>query len=218
MTMLWSCPLPVEAYSAAGSNGVVPRPRCRTCGRPMMFRTGYERRVRAGKVYDIWVKRAYCRTCGGPNHSHALLPSFCAVRRLDAVETIGPAVEEVASGRGTRSVAKAIGELFAYTTVRGWWRRHRERSAMLVGLLTVVAAEWKVVQPETFEVTPLRALDGLKAMAGPVSAVLGIGLWPAVSLVTEGHWLSKATGIPFPLQPERRFMVVMTASQDAQPP
>jgi len=183
-----------------------------------MFGSGYERRVRAGTEYDIWVKRSYCRTCGGPNHRHALLPSFCAVGRLDAVEVIGPAVQDVAAGKGTRSVAKAIGALFAYTTVRGWWRRHREQAAALVEWLVVMAAEWKVVLPETFGVAPVDALEGLKAVAGPVSAVLGVGLWPAVSLVCEGRWLSKATELLSPAEAERRLMTVMGASQAAQPP
>lgn len=112
VAIIWPCELSVEEYSAAGRDVVVPRPCCGVCGQQMMFWPGYARRVRQGlAVFSIWVRRCRCGRCGGP--SHALLPSFCLLRRLDAVEVIGPAVVAVSAGWGCRRVAKGIGELFA---------------------------------------------------------------------------------------------------------
>src|ERR1700736_859017 len=167
MTILWACDLSVEAYAAAGKKVAVPRPRCPACGRWMIFWSGYGRWVRAGPVLRIWVRRARCPACGG---RHGLLPSFCLLGRLDAVEVIGPAVEAVAGGAGTRSVARGLGVTFAYTTVRGWWRRHRQR----VGVLVEVVAGW-VSLPRLCAAVADEA-DGVKALKTvgvSVSAVVG---------------------------------------------
>ena len=84
MAMIWPCELSVEAYAEAGKQVVVPRQRCPRCAAWMIFSSGYFRSVRAGRVFRIWVRRARCQRCD-KKPSHALLPSFCLVRRLDAV-------------------------------------------------------------------------------------------------------------------------------------
>lgn len=197
MTILWACDLSVEAYAAAGKKVAVPRPRCPACGRWMIFWSGYGRWVRAGPVLRIWVRRARCPACGG---SHGLLPSFCLLGRLDAVEVIGPAVEAVAGGAGTRSVARGLGVTFAYTTVRGWWRRHRRR----VGVLEVADGA--------------DGVEALKSVGGSVSAAVGIGVWPAVSLLSGGAWLSTTTNTPTTTDLRRRWMSVMAGRDLTIPP
>jgi hypothetical protein len=179
----------------------------------MMFWSGYGRWVRAGPVFWIWVRRARCRACGGS--SHALLPSFCLLGRLDAVEVIGPAVEAVADGAGTRSVARGMGIAFAYTTVRGWWRRHRQR----VGLVEVVAG-LGVSLPRLSAAVADEA-DGvraLKTVGVSVSAAVGIGVWPAVSLLSGGAWLSTTTNTPTTGGSRRRLMTVMAGRDSTIPP
>jgi hypothetical protein len=182
----------------------------------MIFSSGYDRYVRAGPVFRIWVRRARCKSCGGS--SHALLPSFCLLRRLDAVEVIGPAVAAVAAGAGTRSVAKRIGELFAHTTVRGWWRRHRERVEALLESLGAIASALNVSLPRRVGLADAQGVRALETLGVSVSAGLGIAVWPAVSLLSAGGWLSTATDTPFLADPGRRLMTVMAAHRSTIPP
>jgi hypothetical protein len=214
MAIIWACQLSVEDYAAAGRGVAVPRQRCPVCRSMMSFSSGYGRRVRAGAVFDVWVRRGRCRSCRGA--SHALLPSFCLLRRLDAVEVIGPAVTAVAAGVGTRRVAKGIAELFAYTTVRGWWRRHRERVEALLDGLAAVAAVLRVSLP--CHGADADGAGALESLGVSVSAGLGIGVWPAVSLLSAGAWLSTTTSTPFLAVPEWRLMTVMAACRSTVPP
>ena len=216
VAIIWPCALSVEAYAKAGKQVRVPRPRCQACEHRMIFWSGYFRSVRAGQVVRIWVRRGRCEPC---RRSDALLPSFCLVGRLDAVGVIGPAVTAVATGAGTRLAAGKIDEHFAYTTVRGWWRRHRERVEVLLGRLAAITAACAPSLPRPCGVAEADALEGLKTVAGPASAALGIGLWPAVSLVTAGRWLSITT-MDTPLAGERgrRLITAMATGQPRRPP
>jgi hypothetical protein len=178
-----------------------------------MFWSGYFRSVRSGAVLRIWVKRCRCGRC---RSSHALLPSFCLVGRLDVVEVIGPALKAVAGGSGTRPVAVGVDGLFAYTTVRGWWRRHRERGAWLWGVVTAAARAWCVARPSgVSETDALAALEGVGVV---VAAAVGVGLWPAVSLVSGGAWLSTTTDTPTTAGAGRRLMTVMAGRRSRTPP
>ena len=116
MAMVWPCPLPVDAYAAAGREVAFPRPDCPSCAGPLVFWSGYRRHVRAaGRCVKIFVPRLRCGPCGV---THALLPAFTLAWRLDAAETIGTVVAEVAGGRcGVRPAAARAG--VPYTTARG---------------------------------------------------------------------------------------------------
>lgn len=142
-----------------------------------------------------------------------MLPSFCLVGRLDAVEVIGSAVEQMSGGSGTRRVAKGIGELFAYTTVRAWWRRHCERLAWLG---EVVSSWWALGGGRAMgEAEAVRALEALGVM---VSVAAGVGLWPAVSLAVGGAWLSTTTDVPTTSGLAWSWMTVMAGTDVAWPP
>ena len=217
MAIIWPCPLSVEAYATAGKEVAVPRPRCPACGCWMIFWSGYGRAVRAGPVFRIWVRRARCQACGGS--SHALLPSFCLKGRLDAVEVIGPAVEAVAAGAGTRSVARGMGIAFAHTTVRGWWRRHRQRVGVLLEVVVAVAAAWGVsLSRLSATVSEADGVGALKTVGVSVSAAVGIGVWPAVSLVSGGAWLSTTTNAPTTAVAGWRLMTVTAGRGWRVPP
>jgi hypothetical protein len=216
MAIIWPCALSVEAYATAGTQVYVPRPRCEICERQMIFWSGYFRSVRAGRVFRIWVRRGRCQSC---RRSDSLLPSFCLARRLDAVEVIGPAVTDVSTGTGTRLAAKKISGIFAHTTVRGWWRRHRQRADALLGYLAAIAATVGAAVPGRSGVAEADAVIELKMVAAVVAGGVGTGLWPAVSLVTAGRWLSKTTmDTPFSGQCGRRLMIAMAAGQAGRPP
>src|SRR6266536_2989860 len=120
VAIVWPCPLSVEEYQAAGRGVRVPRADCPECDRPMVFWSGYQRYLRdgCGRIWRVWVVRARCRWC---RVTHALLPSFALLGRVDVVWVIGAALERVAAGAGLRPVAAGLG--VPHTTVRDWWRR-----------------------------------------------------------------------------------------------
>jgi transposase-like protein len=133
MAIVWSCALSVEAYAATGKGVEVPRPTCPACQAPMVFWYGYFRPVRRGATLRVFLRRARCRAC---RVSHALLPSFLLAKRLDSVEVIGPTIEAVATGAGTRRSAREAG--VAHETARSWWRRHRTRALAAAGLMSLL--------------------------------------------------------------------------------
>ncbi|HKF74784.1 MAG TPA: hypothetical protein VKF59_01460 [Candidatus Dormibacteraeota bacterium] len=92
--------------------------------------------------------------------SRTLLPSFLLVRRLDAVSVIGGALAALASGRGMRPVASALG--VPHETVRGWRRRYRARAPTLAAGFTALAVGLGAVVTE-LSGEPERA--GLEALA-----------------------------------------------------
>lgn len=71
-------------------------------------------------------RRARCRTC---RVTHVLLPACVLVRRADAVEVVGKALELAALGHGVGRVAHVLDR--SVWTVRGWVRRARGRAASL---------------------------------------------------------------------------------------
>jgi hypothetical protein len=66
----------------------------------MSFWGFYTRYLRVGEIVRLLVRRARCLGC---RCSHALLPDFVAMGRLDGQEVIGRAIEELAAGMGARS-------------------------------------------------------------------------------------------------------------------
>ncbi|MDP9386344.1 MAG: DUF6431 domain-containing protein, partial [Actinomycetota bacterium] len=138
MAIVWVCALSVDEYVAAGRAVAVPRPDCPTCSAAMVFWSGYERSVRhAGPARKLWFRRARCRRCQA---SHALVPSFCLVGRLDAVDVIGLAVTAVVGeGHGVRPVAAATD--VPHTTARDWVRRFCRRAEAVVAAFAALVVE-----------------------------------------------------------------------------
>ncbi len=215
MVIIWPCRLSVEEYAAAGRDVVVPRPCCPRCGVVPIFWSGYPRSVRAGVVFQIWVKRCRCKAC---RRNDSLLPSFCLAGRLDAVEVIGPPVRAVAQDAGTRSVARGIGELFAYTTVRGWWRRHRKRVGWLWSALAGLPWWGRPESVADGEIDALEAVTALATAAGAASVLVGLSLWPAVSLISGGMWLFATTDVPTTAGCGGSWMAVMASISPTIPP
>ena len=128
MAIVWPCPLPVDAYVAAGRKVEVPRPVCPSCAGPLVFWSGYWRHVRAaGRCPKIFVPRVRCGPC---QVTHALLPAFVLAWRLDLAEAVGAVIGQVAGGAcGVRPAAARAG--VPHTTARGWVRRFGARAAEL---------------------------------------------------------------------------------------
>lgn len=206
MSIVWLCPLSVDAYVEAGREIEVPRPDCPGCAVPMSFWSGYRRYVRDGGVCRrVFVPRARCGPCAT---THALLPAFLLVGRLDVVETVGAVVAQVASGRsGVRPAAQCVG--VPHTTARGWWRCFKLRAARLAVAFSALAVELGGAT-----VAPLGHLEGwsLATLAAAWEAAVALpgwaalGLWRFVSAVVGGKLIAPNTDPPWLVIGRRRFM------------
>jgi len=163
----------------------------------MVFWSGYQRYLRdgRGRIWRVWVVRARCRWC---RVSHALLPSFALLRRVDVVWVIGAALERAAAGAGLRPVAAGLG--VPHTTVRDWWRRFGVRAPVLVaGLCALVVELGGLVDglPGGSERAALAALGALAArVAGRLGGVAPAA-WPLAGIVSGGGWLGTTTSPPW---------------------
>lgn len=191
MAIVWSCALSVDEYVAAGRDVVVPRPVCPACSAAMAFWSGYERSVRDGPAVRIWIRRARCRGC---RVSHALVPSFCLVGRLDVVDVIGAVLATVVGdGRGVRPAATEAD--VPHTTARDWVRRFCRRSEVLAAAFGAMVVELAGSAPSMRPTArvPAHALAVIRAAfaaalsrAGPALR----GLWRFVAAVTGGRLLA----------------------------
>jgi hypothetical protein len=207
MSMVWPCPLGADAYASMGRAVRVPRPRCPSCLVPVVFWSGYWRHVRwqRGVERKIFIRRVRCRGCGV---THALLPAFTLARRLDAADTAGAVIGQVAAGTcGVRPAAAAAG--VPYTTARGWVRRFAARSAGLAVSFSALAAELggEVVRP-----LPDPRRSAVAAISAAFTAAAGLpgwavlGRWRFASAVTGGSLLAANATSPWLVIGRRRFM------------
>lgn len=207
VAIVWPCLLSVDEYMAQGRGVEVPRPDCPGCAGAMSFWSGYERSVRCGGLcLKLWVRRARCVPCRA---SHALLPSFCLVGRLDVVEVIGEAVAAVVVGVGVgvRTVAARLN--VPHTTARDWVRRFLRRAALLAAGFSAVVVEVSGLAP-VLRIEPAgRALDAMASAFAAVQSRAGPGLpglWPFAALVTGGALLA-ANSDPLSLIVGRRRLI-----------
>lgn len=194
MPIVWACQLDVDAYVAAGQEIEVPRPSCPSCGRWMVFWSGYWRFTRAAGS-RIWVRRARCTSCA---LSRALLPAFVLVRRLDPVNVIGTALAGVATGRGMRPLAMALG--VPYETLRGWRRRYRSRAPTLAAGFGALAVGLGGAGPALSRVPERAGLEALAAAWGQARRRFGarvLAVFEFASLVTGGELLATTTSPPW---------------------
>src|SRR5579859_3597175 len=206
MSMVWPCPLTAGAYASMGRAVRVPRPDCPSCSSPVVFWSGYWRHVRwRRRERKVFIPRVRCRGCGV---THALLPAFALVRRLDAAESAGAVIEQVAGGAcGVRRAAAAAG--VPHTTARGWVRRFAARAAGLAVSFSALAVELggEVVRPQP---DPLRSAVAAMSAAFTAAAVLpgwaGLGAWRFAAAVTGGSLLAANASSPWLIIGRRRFM------------
>ncbi|MGH9215601.1 MAG: DUF6431 domain-containing protein [Acidimicrobiales bacterium] len=215
MAIVWACALSVDEYVAAGHAVIVPRPDCPGCATTMAFWSGYERSVRhRGPALKLWVRRARCRRCRA---SHALLPSFCLVGRLDAVEVIGAALTAVvAEARGVRPAAEEAD--VPHTTARDWVRRFCRRAQLIGAAFAAVAVEVSGLAPSLAAPRAVgeqalaaihQAFAAVAARAGPALP----SLWCFVALVTGGRLLATNTN-PLSIVLGRRRLIVPVPDTD----
>jgi hypothetical protein len=173
----------------------------------MVFWSGYRRAVRDGRCcVRVWVRRACCGRCGGV--THALLPAFCLVGRVDAVERVGQVLEAVAAGPGgVRPAAVAVD--VPYTTARGWVRRFAGRAAGLAAGFAALAVELggpAVRPPAGAAKFAVRALRAAWQAATGLPGWLALGVWRFASVVCGGRLLAANTVSLYLVVGRRRVM------------
>ena len=209
MAIVWPCPLPVDAYVAAGRKVEVPRPDCPLCGEPLMSWSGYWRHVRAGglaggRCRKIFVPRVRCAPCGV---SHALLPAFVLAWRLDTAETIGAVIAEVAGGGAGLLAAARAG--VPHTTARGWVRRFCGRAGELGVAFAALAVELggEAIRPAGQAGRfALAAIGAAFDVAAGLPGWLRLGAWRFASSVSGGKLIAANEDSPFLIVGRRRFM------------
>ncbi len=205
VAMVWPCQLSVDAYAGLGRQVEAPRPDCPSCSAPMGWWSGYWRHLReGGSCRRLFIPRVRCRPCGA---SHAFLPAFLLLGRLDAVETVGAVIVEVAAGAGVRPAARCVD--VPYTTARGWWRRFRQRARRLAVALAAVAVELGgvTVRPEArLEGWALAAMTAAWQAAAGLPGWAGLGPWRFLGSVSGGRLISTNTNPLSIVIGKRRFM------------
>ena len=206
MSMVWPCPLTVDAYASMGRAVRVPRPQCPSCLVPVVFWSGYWRHVRAaGRCRKIFVPRLRCTPC---RVSHALLPAFVLAWRLDVAEAVGAVIGQVAGGWcGVRPAAARLG--VPYTTARGWVRRFRARGLELGTGFAALAVELggEAIRPAAEAGRfALAAVGAAFDAAAGLPGWLRLGAWRFASSVSGGRLIAANTISPFLVVGKRRFM------------
>jgi hypothetical protein len=206
VAIVWPCPLPVDAYAAAGGRVEFPRPDCPTCAGPLVFWSGYRRYVRAaGRCQKIFVPRVRCGRC---RVTHVLLPAFALVGRLDAAETVGEVIGQVAGGASGVRPAAARLEV-PYTTARGWARRFAARAPELGVAFAAVAAGLggEAIRPPADPGRfALAAISAAFDAACCLPGWLALGVWRFASAVSGGRLVAANMISPYLIVGRRRFM------------
>ena len=147
----------------------------------------YGRDLRVGRCHLLWVRRQRCRGCQA---SHAVLPSFVAHGRLDAIGVIGPALEAMVAGHA-QVAADALG--LPYTTVRDWRRRFVSRAEMLaIGAVRACVA-LGAPAPRLSGTAAAVTLGALRSAWRAAWRLLGPGagaLWRFANALVGGHLLT----------------------------
>ena len=193
MAIVWPCRLDVEQYVETGQELDVPRMKCPACGAPMIFWSGYLRFVRLlGDSHHIFLHRMKCKPC---RTSHAVIPAFLLIKRLDPVQVIGAALVRSQEKEGMRPIAKDL--LVPLTTARDWRRRFRERAPELAAHFQSLAVE--LGAPPDFSTDSKAAFfEALNAACQETMRrlkVVSLSPWRFASMVT-GSLLLATTTIP----------------------
>lgn len=205
VSIVWPCPLSVDAYVAAGRDVEVPRPGCPRCGGVTTWWSGYRRFVRSGGASRaIFVPRVRCGRC---RITDALLPAFVFCGRLDVVESIGSVLEAVAGPGGVRPAAAALD--VPHTTARGWVRRFVARAAGMSVAFAALAVELGGEVVDEIGDAGFQVLVAIGAAFRAASALAGwgvLGCWRFVSAVSGGRVIATNTNTPYLIVGRRRFM------------
>ena len=178
-------------YAAAGKKIEVPELECPTCRVTLRLWSWYERAVREAARRVIWIRRGRCPKCKA---THALLPDFVHVRRLDTVETLGAEIELTAARVGTWKASERLS--LPFSTVRDRRVRGRQRVPWMQQRLAALALTLGVAVAElpprwaAALVTLLRAVWQRSRERLPAETA---GLWRFWNEICSGRALGRNT-------------------------
>jgi hypothetical protein len=182
----------------------------------MIFWSFYRRHVRVpGRCLQILVRRARCRAC---SVTHALVPSFVLLQRLDVTETIGEVIEQVLDRRSGVRPAAARLEV-PHTTARGWLRRFVARARALAVSFAALSVELGAEPTAPLSDSTRDALCAVRSAFEAASSLPGwqlVGLWRFASAVSGGCLLSANTSSPYLVIGRRRFMPPVPLPDDKE--
>jgi hypothetical protein len=199
VSIVWAWQASVTEYVAAGQQVVAPVPACPSRHLRLGKWSGYWRWLRyPHDERRIWIRRTRCRPCGS---SHALLPDFLFVRRLDEVGTIGQVLAlRATAGVELRSLAHQCDLRGA--TLRGWWNRFRARSPTLLTEVIEVAIGLNPAPLDlqlTSEAAVFEALNQTLNRARRRFSEQRVGdVWRFWSRISGGRVLATNTSAPKP--------------------
>lgn len=198
MAIIWACPLTPSTYAEAGREISAPAAICPRCRSQLTGWGGYWRWMRAERVTEqrIWIRRGWCKHC---RRTHALLPSFLLVCRLDVAQVIGIALDQAAAGAGARTIAMHLG--VPHTTVRDWWRRVRIMAPSLLASFLALATSLDPAPVDLMTDGAPAMLEALRCAwqrAGRRLARRIPDRWSFWSLMSGGLALSCHTSPPLP--------------------
>jgi hypothetical protein len=140
--------------------------------------------------------------------THAVLPAFVLVGRLDVVESVGKVIAEVACGRsGVRPPAGRLA--VPYTTARGWCRRFgagAARWAVAFAALAVELGGESLSPAAKVGVWAVAAIGAAWRAAASLAGWAALGVWRFVSAVCGGRLMATNTDSPWLFIGSRRFM------------
>ena len=207
MTIVWPCPLSVDAYVAGGRELEFPRPDCPSCSCPMTFWSGYRRPVReAGLCHKIFVPRLRCRALWDHPRPAALFrarrSARCGRDDRHRARRSGRRPGRGAPGGSTRRCPPHDGAGLA-AAVLGPGGAHRR---LVRGALR--RARWRGDRALR-RYRPAYAISAIRAAFAAASALPGwasVGLWRFVSSVSGGRLIATNTDSPYLVVGKRRFM------------
>jgi hypothetical protein len=207
MTIVWPCPLSVDAYVSAGREIEVPRPDCPACSAPMTRWSGYQRDVRIAEQFaKAFIARARCKPC---RVTHALVPSVLLASHYDPVEVIGAVLCDVAFGRSgvlRPAAARAgVGRSTARSWVQRFVRAARRIAVSFAGLAVTLGAAVPELRRET-AAAAVAAIEAAFSAACSLPGWAGTSRWSFASAVSGGGLLATNTTLPYLVARRRRFM------------
>ena len=206
MAIVLPLSLSVEAYAVAGRDVEVELPVCPDCASSMGRWSGHWRFVReAATCFKVFVVRGRCRSCG---RTHALLPAFCLLNRLDAAGAIGAVIEAVADGRsGVRPAALSVG--VPHTTARGWVRAFAKNAGRLQAAFSGLVIELGGEAARAGTDVRASALLAIRASWQAARSLPGwavLGPWRFTSAVCGGSFCAPNMNSLYLFVGKRRFM------------
>lgn len=177
--------------------GLLKCPPCDGVLRPWGYARSRTIRMCNG-VETVRPQRSRCKEC---SKTSVLLPNYLLVRRVDEAAVIGSALTQKAQGTGYRKIALNISR--PSTTVRGWIRRFREKSEVLLGHFTSWALALDATLSEIISVGSSfnDALCAIGIAVRSMSIRFGPSPpWSQMSAMCGGMFLCN-TNSPFPTPP-----------------